>query len=1029
MKKHLKYIDGTSDKFWQIEVADTTYTVVYGRNGTSGTAQTKSFSSNEECLKAAEKLLNEKIKKGYSEDGEVLAGNPASKSAKSSGSNIQEVLNAYDAVILSKDLKTLLPFLKDNAKGNLDALKKHIRKAKRYWMDFVDLTNERQYRRDNSQWGTRGEQRQFDIITLSAIALFNKTDINSWDEAVEMLKRVEEPLILEVLHWAKPEWITGFLLDKAKKDSWRRFDYMALRFMEGQSLISYEPELYALSLGSFSEWAAKIKAREFINFVLSDQLAYERDVPELFNYESDLQGGYFREKDTEAYDAHRTWEIIYNALLTEGKLTRNYYIEQIILIQTKEWSNTLKTFFRKRLTELNPATEELLPYQENIFAALQYAHAPVVNFAMELIKKMYEDKKFNVNSFLDWLEPVMMASDNKTAIKSAFPILEKLNKQYPKLNQRITALLADVYVVPDLNLQERATKLLLKIASGKDADLSEKLSSYVALMQGNVRTSLSAFLTEETMQADPDETEVYHYEPKKEQLLLQEIELPKDWNDIVFLFGKFIASDEVADGEILLNTFITQKHLFPKDYSEQLQPYGKQLQKKYFESVYKNYVSTFLQLKIADYNAVYKNDDRPYQYVKTLMLIKPLLHVVQSRMTAENPLPMLSFPSHLPHWVAPKVLLERLIAYQKEGAEINKLDLSVAISRMPRENVEEAIPLLEQLNPELKDLMAFCLGKTKEIKFKGGSVLTKLLSKINVTADDQLKAIWAVAARTYYPDDTFPEFEETYLKDIPFVVSPFAPAITFEERWNEFVNYQTKKNERSPSWYELTFHIPGYKNMPDYFLYGLDLFGRKSRWEYMMDAEANVYYWDSLMPQNSAALAYFLLRSSCSLSSNGGRELKGFLTLVNRPGFVFSDLTMLVFACTFFQEKKDIRLMSAEVLINLIEMRAVDLGLLSEKLAYLSNNKYGPFLRLVESISTLKDISPLHNSAFLLLTEGIFKGMDVEDKLPVNFKKIVEHYVDVLYKTKAQPSAEAVALFEKLKDNASLKALVKQILK
>jgi hypothetical protein len=171
------------------------------------------------------------------------------------------------------------------------------------------------------------------------------------------------------------------------------------------------------------------------------------------------------------------------------------------------------------------------------------------------------------------------------------------------------------------------------------------------------------------------------------------------------------------------------------------------------------------------------------------------------------------------------------------------------------------------------------------------------------------------------------------------------------------------------------------------------------------------------------------LRSSCSLSSNGGRELKGFLTLVNRPGFVFSDLTMLVFACTFFQEKKDIRLMSAEVLINLIEMRAVDLGLLSEKLAYLSNNKYGPFLRLVESISTLKDISPLHNSAFLLLTEGIFKGMDVEDKLPVNFKKIVEHYVDVLYKTKAQPSAEAVALFEKLKDNASLKALVKQILK
>lgn len=1029
MKKHLKYIDGTSDKFWQIEVTDTTYTVVYGRNGTSGTAQTKSFSSGEECLKAAEKLLNEKVKKGYSEDGEVVVSNPASKSAKSSGVDIQVVLNAYDAVILSKDLKTLLPFLKDNAKGNPEALKKHIRKAKRYWMDFVDLTNERQYRRDNSQWGTRGEQRQFDIITLSAIALFNKTDINSWDEAVDMFKRVEEPLVLEILHWAKPDWIAGFLLDKAKKDNWRRFDYKALRFLEEESLISYEPELYALSLGSFSEWAAKIKAREFIHFVLNDQLAYERDVPELFNYQTELHEGYFREKDTEAYDAYRTWEIIYNSLLTEGKLSRNSYIEQIILIQTKDWNNPLKSFFRKRLTELNPAADELLPYQENIFAALQYAYAPVVNFAMDLVKKIYEEKNFNVNSFLDWLEPVMMASDNKAAIKSTFPILEKLNKQYPKFNKRITALLADVYVVPDLNLQERATKLLLKIAVAKDPDLTEKLSSYVALMQGSVRTSLSAFLTEETMVIDPEEKEVYHYEPKKENLLLQEIELPKDWNDIVFLFGTFIASDEVADGEILLNTFITQRHLFPTDYSEQLQPYGKQLEKKYFESIYKNYVSTFLQQKIEDYHAVFKIEGRSYQSIKTLLLIKPLLQAVQNRMTAEKPLPMLSFPSHLPHWVAPKVLLERLIAYQKEGAEINKLDLSVAISRMPRENVEEAIPLLEQLNPELRDLMAFCLGKTKEIKFKSGSVLNKLLSKINVTAEDQLKAIWAVAARTYYPDETFPEFEETYLKEIPFVVSPFSPAITFEERWDEFMNYQTKQKERSPSWYELTFHIPGYKNMPDYFLYGLDLFGRKSRWEYMMDVEANVYYWDSLMPQNQAALAYFLLRSSCTVSSGGGRELKGFLTLVNRPGFVFSDLTMLVFACTFFQEKKDIRLMSAEVLINLIEMHAVDVTLLSEKLAYLTNNKYGPFLRLVESISTLKDISPLHNSAFLQLTEGIFKGMELEEKLPVNFKKIVEHYVDVLYKTKAQPSADAIVLFEKLKDNASLKALVKQILK
>lgn len=1025
MKKHLKYIDGSSDKFWQIEVTDAAYTVVYGRNGTSGTSQTKSFGSNEECLKAAEKLLNEKVKKGYSEDGEVVVNHTASKTAKSSGAGIELILKAYDAVVLSKDLSALLPFLKDNAKGNLEALKKHIRKAKKYWMDYIDLSNEPQFRKDNSAWGIRAEERQSDIITLSTIALFNKTEINSSDEAFEMLKRIDEPLVLEILSWARPDWLTSFLLQRSKRDTWRRYDYQQLRFLEDQSLVVYEPELFALSLASFNEWLTKIKTRTYINYVINDKVAYERDVPELFNYETELHQGYFRDNDTEAYDAHKTWEIIYSSLLTEGKLKRSHFIEQGILIQTKEWNNALKSFYRKRITEMNPVAEELLPLQENLFAGLQYAYAPVVNFAMELIKKIYEDQQFSVRSFLDWLEPVMMATDNKTAIKAAFPILEKLNKAYPELNKRISGLLADVYVVPDLNLQERATKLLLKIADEKDPELSEKLSSYVSLMQGNIKASLNSFLTEEVLIAEPEEGEAYQYEPKKEKVLLEEIELPKDWNDVVFLFGKFIASDEVADGEILLNTFITQRHLFPEDYTAQLQPYGKQMEKKYFEAVSKSAVSIFLQMKIEDYNSDYKVVNA-YQKIKTLLLINPFLGAVQKKITNQSSLPMLSFPSHLPHWVAPKVLLERLIAYKKAGEEIDKLDLSIAISRMPRENTEAAIPLLGQLEGELKDLMAFCLGESKTLTFKKPSLLGKLLPKIN---EDHIKAVWAVAARTYYPDATFPEFEETYLKDIPFVVAPFSATYTFEERWNEFVNYQTNQKERTASWYELNFHIPGYKNMPDYFLYGLDLFGRKHEWRYMMNIEGNVYYWQSLMPQNPDALAYFLLRSSCITASGGGAELKGFLNVVNREEFAFSDTTMLVFACTFFQDKKDIRLMSGEVLINLIEKRSIDLNLFTEKLAFLASNKYGPFLRLVECLAMLKDVSPVHNSAFLQLLEGLFTGMDIQEKLPVNFKKLVEHYVDLLYKTNQKPSAVVATVFERLKDNPALKSLVKQILK
>jgi len=1030
MKKHLKYIDGSSDKFWQIEVLNNSYTVTYGRNGTSGTSQVKSFDDDVQCLKAAEKLLNEKIKKGYSETGEVIISQSISSAKNSDGKKTEEILAAYDTILEEKNLAALLPFLQENTKGNIEVLKKHIRAKKRYWMSFVDLTKEPQFKGKNYSWGTRGDEKIKEIITLTAIGIMSKTDIMAWDEAFDIFAQVErKKTILTLLEWVQPDWINDYLLDKIKKNEWRGFSYQTLRFLESNDLITVQDELYALCLANYNEYTAKLKSSDFIGYILNDELAYKRDVPNLYNYETGLQNVHFRDNDTQPYNQFSVWGIIYNTLLKEGKLNRQEFIKQSILIQTKEWNNNLKSFYRKRLIDLNPSPEELLVNQEYIFACLQYAYAPVVNGAMELIKQIYGEKKFNVNSFLDWLEPLMMSNDNKTAIKNVLPVLEKLNKFHPKLNKKITSLIADVYVVPDLNLQERANKLLLKIAAPKDEALRDKLSGYAALMLGNVRTGLSNLLSTDDLLPANDDLETYHFEPKEELVLNEAVVLPQDWNDIVYLFGKFIASEEIADGEILLNTYITQKHLFPADYAKQLAPYGQQVEKKYFESIHKNYISIFLREKIKNIDSVFTIAKSTYHKINTLLLIRPYLDLVQKRMAGNTALPMLSFPSHYPHWIAPKVLLERLIAYQQNGEEIHPLDLTIAIGRMPREQVEEATPLLNKLNGEFKALMAFCLGVTKEIVFKSDNLFNKLLTKINNTADASLKSVWAVAARTYYPEETFMEFKNTYLKDYPMAVSPFKPEVRIKEHWNEYMNYQTKKKERSPSWYAIEFDSPVYTGQNGYFLFSLDIYGRKNSWEYMTSGEGNIYYWNSLIPQNNDALSWFILRSACVHASGGVQELKGFLNVTNGKGFRFSDISMLVFACMFFMDKKEIRLMASEVLINLIEKRNIDIELFAVKLAYLASNKYGAFLRLVESISALKDVSALHNSAFLQLLEAIFKHLIVSEKLPVNFKKLVEHYIDILNKTKKQPSVSAINFFERWKDNASLKGLIKQIIK
>lgn len=71
MKKIFEYSDDKSNKFWSIETNGNEFTVVFGKTGTDGQSQTKSFADSETCEKEAEKLIREKTKKGYVEQAEM----------------------------------------------------------------------------------------------------------------------------------------------------------------------------------------------------------------------------------------------------------------------------------------------------------------------------------------------------------------------------------------------------------------------------------------------------------------------------------------------------------------------------------------------------------------------------------------------------------------------------------------------------------------------------------------------------------------------------------------------------------------------------------------------------------------------------------------------------------------------------------------------------------------------------------------------------------------------------------------------
>src|SRR5690348_3902960 len=77
-----QYSDATSHKFWTIDVAGASFTVTYGKIGTAGQTQTKAYPTPEAARAEADKLVREKVRKGYVETTPAATGSDADAFAR-----------------------------------------------------------------------------------------------------------------------------------------------------------------------------------------------------------------------------------------------------------------------------------------------------------------------------------------------------------------------------------------------------------------------------------------------------------------------------------------------------------------------------------------------------------------------------------------------------------------------------------------------------------------------------------------------------------------------------------------------------------------------------------------------------------------------------------------------------------------------------------------------------------------------------------------------------------------------------------
>ena len=67
MNRYFEFVGGSSAKFWEVTVSGCDVSVRYGRLGASGQTQTKTLDDAAAAQKHAEKLIGQKLEKGYLE--------------------------------------------------------------------------------------------------------------------------------------------------------------------------------------------------------------------------------------------------------------------------------------------------------------------------------------------------------------------------------------------------------------------------------------------------------------------------------------------------------------------------------------------------------------------------------------------------------------------------------------------------------------------------------------------------------------------------------------------------------------------------------------------------------------------------------------------------------------------------------------------------------------------------------------------------------------------------------------------------
>ncbi len=743
------------------------------------------------------------------------------------------VAEQFEHLIRQSTPADLVPFLLKLENQDLAGAREKLEALRQELDTIVQLSA--------NSWGTRATGDQHDNLFLAGFAVCSRREAlggaidGAWSLGTSPNDRIAalKQHFITLVTTLRPTWLHDWLLRQHDTASGWSMDYNLLRTLEATGLIPFSPLLTARSLPSLlADWGWNLSTTGSIpddatavitDAMGEDHLLLTRDLPLLFEYEGTIHRtrahiqppmplGQKGTKQDHTYLApwqawnqlHPPqtvgWQWLLLRLVASGHLDRADLLTRCLLALRRDFRRPLLSWFRDLFLALKPTFTERLARQDELTELLAHPQALVVNFALDQLKDMHTEPGFNLAPLLLSAESLLTRPDLKVGLRSLVIGLARLPFRALAPTPTVASLLTTALAHPDAAVQKHAAQGLAGLLSAPrplltSAEVRAALAQQADYLGAAVRTILAPWLDTPAAAAPaaryaPLTAFVPDISPATA------IAPVADWHELLFLTGQVLQHQDPAARERWLDGLLRLQGQLPAGYAEQLHPYltqvGARLQRGHaskasdllteslslhghdglFLALLLGWADRFAIPRVADVSI---NGNRA---APLLVLERERYLLAETRLEQAIALPLLSTPTHQPHWVAPSTLLARLLSYQAAGVAPAAADLVLALARSAHAHPTEAAQALHLL-PQLADaglraLLTWFFGPADQPLPALAPANGRQPAQLATPVAEVLPELWAVAARTKMPAASFPTLMASLGYDYAGVAQPLS---------------------------------------------------------------------------------------------------------------------------------------------------------------------------------------------------------------------------------------------------------------